>query len=243
MKKTILLTVTLFTILSAQNTYMFSGRVHPELKWQTISTKHFNIHYHQGIEDIAKEGAIIAEHVRPTLLAQMDLDTIPRIDIIFTTEDEIMNGFATWMYNTFIWVDQNDAAIWLEKGKWLEQVLSHELQHIVLLHKTKSWMPDPMGRLLSGIPGWVVEGTAEYETESWRPYRADLSHKAHVLQNKMGSMDPHHDGFSKMLYWADRFGDSTITKTLAYRNDFKTFSFKTGFKKATGITVDQFNED
>ena len=243
MKKLPVLILILFTVLNAQNTYMFSGRVHPELKWQTISTKHFNIHYHQGIEDIAKEGAIIAEHVRPTLLAQMDLDTIPRIDIIFTTEDEIMNGFATWMYNTFIWVDQNDAAIWLEKGKWLEQVLSHELQHIVLLHKTRSWFPDPLGRLLSGIPGWVVEGTAEYETESWRPYRADLSHKAHVLQNKMGSMDPHHDGFSKMLYWADRFGDSTITKTLAYRNDFKTFSFKTGFKKATGITVGQFNED
>ena len=46
-----------------------------------------------------------------------------------------------------------------------------------------------------------------------------------------------------MLYWADRFGDSSITKTLAYRNNLKTFSFGTGFKKATGITVDQFNED
>ena len=243
MKKLPFLILTLFTVLNAQSTSMYSGRVHPELKWQTITTKNFNIHYHQGIEDIAKEGALIAEHVRPTLLAQMDLDTIPRIDIIFTTEDEIMNGFATWMYNTFIWVDQNDAAIWLEKGKWLEQVLSHELQHIVLLHKTRSWFPDPLGRLISGLPSWVVEGTAEYETESWRPYRADLSHKSHVLQNKMGSMDPHHDGFSKMLYWADRFGDSTITKTLAYRNNFKTFSFKTGFKKATGITVGQFNED
>ena len=243
MKKLIFPFLSLLTLLTAQSTWMMSGRVHPELKWQTISTKHFNIHYHQGIEGIAKEGAIIAEHVRPTLLAQMDLDTIPRIDIIFTTEDEIMNGFATWMYNTFIWVDQNDAAIWLEKGKWLEQVLSHELQHIVLLHKTKSWVPDPMGRLLSGIPGWVVEGTAEYETESWRPHRADLSHKTHVLKNKMNEMDPHHDGFSKMLYWADRFGDSSITKTLAYRNNLKTFSFGTGFKKATGITVDQFNED
>ena len=153
MKKLPVLILILFTVLNAQNTYMFSGRVHPELKWQTISTQHFNIHYHQGIEDIAKEGAVIAEHVRPTLLAQMDLDTIPRIDIIFTTEDEIMNGFATWMYNTFIWVDQNDAAIWLEKGKWLEQVLSHELQHIVLLHKTRSWFPDPIGPIIIRNPG------------------------------------------------------------------------------------------
>ena len=233
----------ILTIGNTQNTAMFSGRAHPELKWQTISTKHFNVHYHQGIEDIANEGAILAEHYLPTLLTQMEVDTIPKIDIIFTNEDEIMNGFAMWTYQTFIWVDQNDAAIWLEKGKWLEQVLAHELQHIVLLHKTKSWLPEPMGQLISGLPGWVVEGTAEYETESWRPYRADLAHKTHVLINKMEAMGAHPAGFSKMLYWADRFGDSTIAQTLEYRNGLNIFSFGAGFKKATGISVSQFNED
>ena len=233
----------LLQIANAQNTAMFSGRAHPELKWKTISTENFNVHYHQGIEEIANKGAILAEHYRPTLLVEMKVDTIPKIDIIFTTEDEIMNGFAMWTYQTFIWVDQNDASIWLEKGKWLEQVLAHELQHIVLLHKVKSWLPEPMGQLVSGLPGWVVEGIAEYETESWRPYRADLSHKTHVLRNKMDTMDPHHDGFSKMLYWADRFGDSTIAKTLEHRNAFNVFNFAAGFKKSTGISIKQFNED
>jgi len=233
----------LLQVANAQNTAMFSGRAHPELKWKTISTENFNVHYHQGIEEIANKGAILAEHYRPTLLVEMKVDTIPKIDIIFTTEDEIMNGFAMWTYQTFIWVDQNDASIWLEKGKWLEQVLAHELQHIVLLHKVKSWLPEPMGQLVSGLPGWVVEGIAEYETESWRPYRADLSHKTHVLRNKMDTMDPHHDGFSKMLYWADRFGDSTIAKTLEYRNAFNVFNFAAGFKKSTGISIKQFNED
>ena len=100
-----------------------------------------------------------------------------------------------------------------------------------------------MGQIVSGLPSWVVEGIAEYETESWRPYRADLSHKTHVLKNKMDTMDPHHDGFSKILYWADRFGDSTIVQTLEYRNEFNVFNFGVGFKKATGISVSQFNED
>ena len=162
MKKISFFIFTLLTISSAQNTAMFSGRAHPELKWETISTKHFNVHYHQGIEEIANKGAVLAEHYLPTLLAQMEVDTIPEMDIIFTTEDEIMNGFAMWTYQTFIWVDQNDASIWLEKGKWLEQVLAHELQHIVLLHKTKSWLPEPMGQIVSGLPSWVVEGIAEY---------------------------------------------------------------------------------
>ncbi len=243
MKKTLLLLVFALSIGWGQSTWVLSGRVHPELNWSTLTTKHFNVHYHQGLDTIALRGASIAEQVRPTLLKQMDLDSIPTIDIILTSEDEIMNGFALWTYTTFIWVDQNDAAVWLEDEKWLEQVLSHELQHIVYLHTQKSWLPQPWHMLISGTPGWVIEGLAEYETEKWRPYRADISHKYHVLKNKMGEMDPHHDGFSKLLYWSDRFGDSTIVEAIKYRTKLGIHRFKTGFKKATGISVNQFNED
>jgi hypothetical protein len=224
-------------------TWQWTGRTHGELEWATIETEHFRIHHHQGIENIAKEGASMAEQMRPTLLQQMDLEDIPIIDIIFTTEDEIMNGFAMWTYTTFIWVDQNDAVIWLEDEKWLYQVLAHELQHIVFFHKIKTWMPEPWSILLSKTPGWVVEGLAEYETERWRPYRADISHKFHVLKNKMNEMDPHHDGYSKLLYWSERFGDSTIVKTLSERNKFGLFRFEDAFKKNTGVSVNQFNED
>jgi hypothetical protein len=88
----------------------------------------------------------------------MDLDTIPTIDIIFTSEDEIMNGFATWMYNTFIWVDQNDAALWVGDEKWMRTVLAHELQHLVFFNTVKTWLPEPMNSLFASVPGWIVEG-------------------------------------------------------------------------------------
>ena len=98
MKQKVLFLFITLSVVSAQSTWIWSNRVHPELKWETISTKNYNIHYHQGIESIAEEGAIIAERVHPTLLEQMDVDSIPTIDIIFTSEDEIMNGFATVSY-------------------------------------------------------------------------------------------------------------------------------------------------
>jgi len=232
-----------FNIILSQNTWLFSGRIHPELDWSTIKTANFNIHYHQGLEEIAVKSAAIAEGVRPTLLRQINQSSLPKIDIILTAEDEIMNGFALWTYTTFIWVDQNDAAIWLEDEKWLYQVLSHELQHIVFFRGIKSWLWEPWSYLLSGTPAWFVEGLAEYETEHWRPYRSDLSHKSHIITDKLDNMDPHHDGFSKLLYWSDRFGDSTIVNTIKYRTKLKIPNFKKGFKKATGITVKQFNED
>ena len=231
------------TSIGYSQTWAWTNRTHGELVWNTITTKNFRIHYHNGIEQIAKEGASISEQALPILLEQMDLKDIPIIDIIFTTEDEIMNGFAGPTYQTFIWVDQNDAAIWLEDEKWLFQVVSHELQHIVFFHRVKTWLPEPWSYLLSKTPGWVVEGLAEYETEKWRPYRAEISHKYHVLKNNMDSMDPHHDGFSKLLYWSNRFGDSTIVQTLSDRNNFGLFDFKSSFKKNVGIDVDQFNED
>ncbi len=242
MKKLIYI-ILLFNIVLSQGTWQWSGRTHPELKWRTLKTEHFNIHYHEGIEEIAKQGASISEQVLPDLMKQMGVESMPTIDITYTSEDEIMNGYALFTNMVFIWVDQNDVAVWLEDEKWLYQVTAHELQHIVLMNAVKSWMPEPFGLLFSGIPSWFVEGAAEYYTERWRPHRSDLSHKWHVLKQKEDEMDPHHDGFSKLLYLAEQFGDSTFVNIVHYRNKLKIFDFGDGFKKATGLDVDQFNED
>ena len=223
---------------------MMSNRTHPELKWKTFQTTNFNIHYHEDIQQIAIRGANMAEQMRSILLEQVGLDTIPRLDIVFTTEDEVMNGFATPANYTVIWVDQNDVAVWLEDEKWLRTVLAHELQHLVFFSVTKTWLPFPMNDLYSGTPGWIIEGLAEYYTERWRPARFDLSHKYHVLKNTVDKIkDPHNDGFSKCLYFADRFGDSTMVKILNHRDKIGLFNFKRSFKKYTGIKLKQFEED
>ncbi|MCS5646524.1 MAG: hypothetical protein NZ838_10395, partial [Candidatus Marinimicrobia bacterium] len=234
------------SFLNATGAWMMSQRTHGELKWNTIATEHFDIHYHTGIRDIAVKGASMAEQIRPVLMQQMGLDTLRRLDIAFTTEDEILNGFATPGNYTVIWVDQNDAGLWTGDEKWLRTVLAHELQHLVYFNTVKGpwWLPEPMNSLVTGVPGWVVEGLAEYYTEKWRPFRFDISHKGHVIRNTVHRIqDPHNDGFSKSLYLADRFGDSTITKILNHRNKAGFLYFESSFKKYTGIKLKQFNED
>ena len=232
------------SLLQATGAWMMSGRTHPELKWYTIETNHFDVHYHEGIRDIAVQGASIAEQVRPILMEQMGLDTLRRLDIVFTTEDEVLNGFAMPSNHTVIWVDQNDAALWVGDEKWMRTVLAHELQHLVFFNTVKTWLPEPMNAIYAGVPGWIVEGLAEYYTEKWRPFRYDISHKGHVIGNTVHKIqDPHNDGFSKSLYLADRFGDSTIVKILSDRNNAKLLDFKKSFKKHTGVKLKQFNED
>ena len=234
----------LFSFLFSQGFWTFNNRTHSELKWYTKKTQHFNIHYHPEIEEIALKGATIAEQSIAALMNQMDLKTIPILDIIFTNEDEIMNGYAMYTNQTFIWVDQNDAAVWLEDEKWLKQVLTHELQHLVFMNAIRTWLPEPWSMTLIGqIPSWFIEGLAEYYTEKWRPYRADISHKFHILTNTIDNMNPHHDGYSKILYLSERFGNETIVKIINYRNNFNLIIFKDAFKKATGISVKRFEED
>ncbi len=232
--------------LGATGTWIWNNRTHGELDWVTIETENFKIHYHQGLSEIAMQGASIAEQVRPVLMKQMNLETLPKLDIVLTSEDEVLNGFAVPANYTIIWVDQNDAALWTGDEKWLRTVLAHELQHLVYFNTIKGpwWLPEPMNTLSSRVPAWFVEGVAEYYTEKWRPFRYEISHRGHVMRNTVHKIqDPHNDGFSKSLYLADRFGDSTIAKILNHRNQYKLLDFKESFKKNTGITVKQFNED
>tara|TARA_B100001250_G_scaffold414370_1_gene452287 strand:- start:6049 stop:8958 length:2910 start_codon:yes stop_codon:yes gene_type:complete len=232
------------SLLQATGAWMMSGRTHPELNWHTIETDHFDVHYHEGIRDIAVKGASIAEQIRPILMEQMGLNTLRRLDIVFTAEDEVLNGFAMPSNHTVIWVDQNDAALWSGDEKWMRTVLAHELQHLVFFNTVKTWLPEPMNTIYAGVPGWMVEGLAEYYTEKWRPFRFDISHKGHVISNTVHKIqDPHNDGFSKSLYFADRFGDSTIVKILSYRDKSKLLDFDKSFKKHTGLKLKQFNED
>ena len=117
--------------LSGMGTWIFNNRSHGELKWSTIQTENFDVHYHDGIREIAVKGASMAEQIRPVLMKQMGIKNLPRLDIAFTAEDEVLNGFAVPADYTIIWVDQNDAALWNGDEKWLRTVLAHELQHLV----------------------------------------------------------------------------------------------------------------
>ena len=74
----IMLSLLVCSIINAMGTWIFNNRPHGELKWNTIHTENFDVHYHEGIRDIAIRGASMAEQIRPILMQQMGLDTLPR---------------------------------------------------------------------------------------------------------------------------------------------------------------------
>jgi len=61
-------------LLGQSGFYGWNQRTHSELTWYTLETEHFNIHYHNGIEEIARKGALIAEQIYPTILQQIEVE-------------------------------------------------------------------------------------------------------------------------------------------------------------------------
>ena len=229
---------------------MFNNRTHPELNWQVISSEHFNIHYHQGLEDMAQKTALIGEQIYQPIMDQLEVEDFGKTDIVISAEDEILNGFALPSNQIFIWAYQNDAAGWfLGSEKWLFQVLAHEFQHVVLMNALKDWLGIWN---LFGVPGWFIEGCAEYYTETWRVGRSDGLLKVHTYKNTMKKLNPHDSGYAKLLFMADKYGDSTITKIVKHRKYVKIgerelfslpYSFKRAFKKVTGQSLKDFDEE
>ena len=89
MNKFIILFFLFINIGLSQGAWSFSNRTHGELVWKTIKTENFNIHFHEEIYEIAVKGANIAEKIRPIIMKQVGLGSLPKLSIVFTSEDEI----------------------------------------------------------------------------------------------------------------------------------------------------------
>jgi len=141
----------------------------PKLKWYTLTTKHFNIHYHDGEEDVAHRMAIIAEQTFAVMTPQWKWKPWGRTEIVLTDTTDVSNAFtSTLPYNymlLFIAPPPGDSTL-NYYDDWLRDLFVHEFTHTLHLDmyggivKPFRWI---FGRIVTpnGLtPGWVREGLA-----------------------------------------------------------------------------------
>jgi len=150
-----------------------SSRYDPRLRFQTISTPRFDIHFHQGEEAQARRLATLAERVA----ADLDKTLGPasgRVQVILVDQSDLSNGWATPIpYNTIeIMAAAPDSLSLIgNTDDWLRLVFTHEYTHIVHLSRGQSWigglrrvfgrMPLLYPNLF--LPLWQIEGLAVHE--------------------------------------------------------------------------------
>lgn len=179
----------------------------PDLDWQTITTEHFRITFHDGEEALAAEMATHAEEAWNILT--VEIGSIPRvpIDILLVDWTDSANGSASIVPgNTItIYVTQpsGDSTLGLYEN-WPQAILVHELAHIVHIDTVEGlpqvarWLLGPIISTHQVAPLWTVEGFATFEetrhTTGGRGRSAgvDMVKRAAVLDGRfppLGNMD------------------------------------------------------
>ena len=143
----------------------------PRLRWQTLDTPHFSIHFHQGEADLALDMAQVAEEVHGLLVPYLKWTPKGRTQIVLVDPTDNSNGYArTVPFNEVVlYVVQPTADSSLDNYEhWLWAIFVHEYTHILQidmvggLPQLARWI---LGRLIvpNGVmPRWLTEGYATY---------------------------------------------------------------------------------
>ncbi len=131
--RVLFLNYNIFLIFTACLLYGQLNYNHPELKWQTIETEHFQIHFYPATEGTAREGAIVAERIYPHVTGLYNHEPKDKTDLVFLDTDDFSNGMAFYYDNKiYIWATPLDFIL-RGSHRWLQNVITHEFTHIVSL--------------------------------------------------------------------------------------------------------------
>jgi dipeptidyl aminopeptidase/acylaminoacyl peptidase len=160
------------------------------LDFSTIETPHCSIHFHQGLETVARKAAVFAEEAHGTLVRQFSWEPGEKTEIVLIDDSDFANGFATALPYNMIYIQVVPPSLMSTLGEyddWLKSVITHEYAHIVTLDPSRGYWSamrsifgkpvpgiDPLSQMLfmvtappnSFLPRWWHEGMATWsETE------------------------------------------------------------------------------
>ncbi len=231
-----------------------TGGNHPELHWNELSTAHFTIIYHNGLDSVAFKAASVAEEAYRVVTTNLKTPLKNKVKIYLSDYDEIKNAFAFEDDYIFIWMRGilDDLPYGLRSSgtsKWLRSVITHEFTHIVIAHATKDIFSffSPGGY----VPRWFNEGLARYmEPDGWTSDLDALLRVATVSGHlDLGMSDDYESesmmyegGQSFVRYIAATYGDSAIVKILKFRS-WIFYDFFEAVKSATKKDLNDLEED
>lgn len=144
----------------------------PELTWRTITTEHFDIHFHQGVEQVADELAQSVEGIYDTLTDELGWKPRGRTQVVLVDRTDTANGYASVVpYNQIvIYVTAPTADSTLNYYEdWTTSIFTHELTHVLHMdanHGIVRLARGVVGKVASTnelSPRWMVEGLATFQ--------------------------------------------------------------------------------
>jgi len=148
-----------------------AGTFDPRLRWQTLQTPNFDIHFHQGEGELAIEMAHVAEEVHALLSPYLEWQPLERTQVVLVDPTDRANGYArTTPFNAIVlYTVPPDAGSTLDNHQnWLWALFIHEYTHILQIDMVDGLplvLRFVLGRLITPnavLPKWLTEGYATY---------------------------------------------------------------------------------
>ena len=189
--------------------FFLSGVAHsatfdPSLKWKTLKTDNFLIHYDEKLEDVARNSACYLEEAHERLVPKIGWDPWGRTEVVIADSEDRANGSASTLpYN---WVNLRVAApdpdnVLSFYDNWMRLLIMHEYTHILHIDQVYGVMKAPrwvLQKVVSPngtVPGWIREGIAVYdetsESTTGRGYStySDMLLRTAMLNKKFPRLD------------------------------------------------------
>ncbi len=140
-----------------------------DLHWRTMETEHFRISYHQGLENMARQLARMAEHIYSEMTPLLEYEPKFKTEIALVDHVDTPNGWVNvYPYNHMVLyaVPPGRKSVLNDYDDWYRVLFSHEFTHVIQLD-TKSGIPAAVNMIFGGMihpnqymPRWYTEGMA-----------------------------------------------------------------------------------
>jgi hypothetical protein len=176
----------------------------PYLRWYTLKTPRFHVHYHGGLEESAQRVANLAETIHRRLVPHLGWQPNEIVHILLTDNTDSANGSATATpYDAVrMFVSAPDDMSPLgDYDDWLTELLTHEYTHILHVDNI-SGLPALLNAIFGKTfapnqaqPRWILEGLAvAMESEHTgggrlRSTHFDMVLRADVLEDNLARLD------------------------------------------------------
>ena len=248
-------------------------RYDPRLRFRTISTPRFDIHYHQGEEPLARRVAQLAETIAADLEPRIGRPRA-RVHVVLVDQTDASNGWATPLPYNLIEIaaasPRHDSTIG-NTSDWLRTVLTHEYTHVLHLERSRGVL-GAVGRVFGRnpffypnlyTPTWQIEGLATYyESATHRDGRvyagdfrmwmtraagaqrfAELDRASSALVEWPDGHAPYLYGAYFHQYLADKYGEARLQELADATAGRLPFLGSPAFKKVFGQSLGALWDD
>ncbi len=174
------------------------------LDWQVLVTPHFDIHFHDGAEELAVRASIIAERAYKEYADRLGRDLPFRVPFILYSShsDFAQTNIADWLIGEgtggFSEPFRNRIVLpYPASHEQFVHVIRHELVHVFMFDMAFGARSASVGaNTFFQIPLWFAEGVAEWLSSGWNA-EADMFIRDATINNDLPPL-PYAGGF--MVY-------------------------------------------